>query len=170
MSCRTPRLDPIFWLHHANIDRLWEVWLRRDAAHLNATARRAGRRPAEIPDAGVDGPLHLTAREMLDMSVPQLDYVYEDVSDPLGGRTRLADRFAMLGGRRRARHGHGDGAAMARPPQAELLGLRQAVRLEVHERQYPVALDPQATRKLSASFALTRHGDGRCAAEPIASS
>ncbi len=21
-------LDPIFWLHHANIDRLWEVWIR----------------------------------------------------------------------------------------------------------------------------------------------
>ncbi|MEX2551493.1 MAG: tyrosinase family protein, partial [Actinomycetota bacterium] len=22
-------LDPIFWLHHANIDRLWDVWRRR---------------------------------------------------------------------------------------------------------------------------------------------
>ena len=24
----TAALDPIFWLHHANIDRLWSVWLR----------------------------------------------------------------------------------------------------------------------------------------------
>ncbi len=24
----TAALDPIFWLHHANIDRLWEVWLK----------------------------------------------------------------------------------------------------------------------------------------------
>ncbi len=24
---RTAALDPIFWLHHANIDRLWQVWL-----------------------------------------------------------------------------------------------------------------------------------------------
>jgi tyrosinase len=24
---RTAGLDPIFWLHHANIDRLWQVWL-----------------------------------------------------------------------------------------------------------------------------------------------
>src|SRR5262249_27115813 len=24
----TAGLDPIFWLHHANIDRLWEVWKR----------------------------------------------------------------------------------------------------------------------------------------------
>jgi tyrosinase len=24
---RTAALDPIFWLHHANVDRLWDVWL-----------------------------------------------------------------------------------------------------------------------------------------------
>ena len=23
----TAAQDPIFWLHHANIDRLWEAWL-----------------------------------------------------------------------------------------------------------------------------------------------
>jgi tyrosinase len=27
-STRTAGRDPIFWLHHANIDRLWEVWRR----------------------------------------------------------------------------------------------------------------------------------------------
>ncbi len=26
---RTAALDPIFWLHHANIDRLWQVWLNQ---------------------------------------------------------------------------------------------------------------------------------------------
>ena len=25
----TAALDPIFWLHHANIDRLWQVWLNK---------------------------------------------------------------------------------------------------------------------------------------------
>ncbi len=25
--------DPIFWLHHCNIDRLWAVWRNQDAAH-----------------------------------------------------------------------------------------------------------------------------------------
>jgi len=30
-------LDPIFWLHHGNIDRLWEVWRQNPASHLNPT-------------------------------------------------------------------------------------------------------------------------------------
>jgi len=34
---RTAALDPIFWLHHANIDRLWEVWLRATPSHTNPT-------------------------------------------------------------------------------------------------------------------------------------
>ncbi len=28
-------LDPIFWLHHANIDRLWAVWLGRASSNRN---------------------------------------------------------------------------------------------------------------------------------------
>ena len=33
----TAGLDPIFWLHHANIDRLWQVWLDQDPANVNPT-------------------------------------------------------------------------------------------------------------------------------------
>jgi tyrosinase len=33
-------VDPIFWLHHANVDRLWDLWTRRE--------RQAGR--AAMPD------------------------------------------------------------------------------------------------------------------------
>lgn len=31
-------LDPIFWLHHSNIDRLWEVWLARGGGRANPVA------------------------------------------------------------------------------------------------------------------------------------
>ena len=35
----TAGLDPIFWLHHCNVDRLWETWLAQGAARANpATA------------------------------------------------------------------------------------------------------------------------------------
>jgi tyrosinase len=31
----TAAQDPIFWLHHANIDRLWEAWLRARPTNIN---------------------------------------------------------------------------------------------------------------------------------------
>lgn len=30
-------LDPVFWLHHTNIDRLWEAWLRKCGGRTNPT-------------------------------------------------------------------------------------------------------------------------------------
>jgi tyrosinase len=44
-NARLAALDPVFWLHHCNIDRLWEVWLQSgqgrtnpiDESFLNAT-------------------------------------------------------------------------------------------------------------------------------------
>jgi len=33
----TAALDPIFWLHHANIDRLWEVWTHRNPSFVDPT-------------------------------------------------------------------------------------------------------------------------------------
>jgi tyrosinase len=36
----TAAQDPIFWLHHANIDRLWAEWLRSPTPHTNPTESR----------------------------------------------------------------------------------------------------------------------------------
>jgi tyrosinase len=33
----TAGLDPIFWLHHANIDRLWAVWRQNPTTHVDPT-------------------------------------------------------------------------------------------------------------------------------------
>jgi tyrosinase len=76
-------LDPIFWLHHSNIDRLWEVWLRRDPAHRNLTT------PYWLTGVSFDfhdatgAPVTMQSQEVLDMTKPPLDYQYEDTSDPL---------------------------------------------------------------------------------------
>ena len=39
-STRTAAQDPIFWLHHCNVDRLWEVWLRRGGGRANPTSNQ----------------------------------------------------------------------------------------------------------------------------------
>ncbi len=40
-SFYTAGLDPIFWLHHANLDRMWQVWLELDDSHTNPTGDAA---------------------------------------------------------------------------------------------------------------------------------
>lgn len=76
-------LDPIFWLHHANIDRLWEVWLARDPAHHNLTAQ-FWLRGVSFDFHGDDGQrVSMITSDVLDLTAAALDYSYEDVSDPL---------------------------------------------------------------------------------------
>jgi tyrosinase len=78
----TAGLDPLFWLHHANIDRLWEVWRGRDPVHAN---------PAEQAWLSLAFDFHLSTgqvaswqpAQMVDATGPLLGYRYEEVSDPL---------------------------------------------------------------------------------------
>ena len=71
-------LDPVFWLHHANVDRLWEVWRglgqgREDPADpaWRTERFRVG-----------DGPLavDLTPGDVVDTAAAPLRYRYDDVS------------------------------------------------------------------------------------------
>lgn len=76
-------LDPIFWLHHANIDRLWEVWLARDPNNQNLAAAywRTGV-PFDFHDESGNVVTMKTA-DVLNLADPSVDYRYDDVSDPL---------------------------------------------------------------------------------------
>jgi tyrosinase len=97
----TAALDPIFWVHHANIDRLWEIWLRRDPRHRNPIDEKnwmqgPSDRAFVMPTA--DGRLEpFRAEQLLDIGKPPLDYTYQDLSDPFGGATRKGLRIQRLG-------------------------------------------------------------------------
>ncbi len=83
-SFTTAGLDPLFWVHHCNIDRLWEVWLRRSA---NANPGEPGWRSIltmYFHDA--DGKaVGVKSEQLADTTAPLLGYEYEDVSDPFPG-------------------------------------------------------------------------------------
>ena len=93
----TAGLDPLFWLHHANIDRLWTVWQGRDPLHAD---------PADAQWlTGVSFDFHdetgaavtMTCDQVMDTTAEPLLYEYDDVSDPLAaGDTRGPRRGAEM--------------------------------------------------------------------------
>lgn len=126
----TAALDPIFWVHHANIDRLWEVWLKRNIHHRNPTKSAWLNGPANRAFAmpKPDGSDYVyAAKDVLDTTA--LGYVYEDVADPLHGENRLAQRQQRLG-IRSAGPTFLPGVASMAKQKTELLGAnREAVQL-----------------------------------------
>jgi tyrosinase len=76
----TAALDPIFWLHHANIDRLWEVWLKADSAHANPTNDPAFLDTTFTFPAPEGGEVTWSVGDVLDTEF--LDYVYESLEAP----------------------------------------------------------------------------------------
>jgi tyrosinase len=82
----TAGLDPVFWMHHANIDRLWEVWLGQGDRTNPDPSSPWGTREFQFHDP--DGePVVGSADQTLDTS-GSLGYTYEDVSTPEPRRRR----------------------------------------------------------------------------------
>ena len=75
--------DPIFWLHHANIDRLWEGWLGLGDGRANLTDARWLDMRYKIGSGASE--VTLTVGEVLDTTQPPLSYHYTRISIPVPG-------------------------------------------------------------------------------------
>jgi tyrosinase len=159
----TAALDPIFWLHHANIDRLWNVWLRQkrspgDPADAFANPTDPdwldGPRDRDYQMPRLDGTTYkFTAREMLDTRVPALDYVYDDDA-PTAPTDLLAARLERLGASPALATAIAGGVSMAPPKPAELVGANAgAVRLSGDVVETRVRLDSGQRQKLTTTLA-----------------
>lgn len=77
----TAAQDPIFWLHHANIDRLWGLWLAQGGGRVDpTTATWLNQTYSFFDENGIQ--VCMTARQTLN-SCRDLGYVYEKVTSPL---------------------------------------------------------------------------------------
>jgi tyrosinase len=77
----TAGYDPIFWLHHANIDRLWEAWLHTNDAHRNPIKSSWLTFSFKFNDGSGNTPT-LTAQDILDTKAAPFYYQYEDIFQP----------------------------------------------------------------------------------------
>jgi Common central domain of tyrosinase/Polyphenol oxidase middle domain len=74
----TAALDPIFWLHHCNIDRLWEHWRALAGGRSNPTADETWMNTAFTFYDESGNKVTLTGADVLDTQ-GQLDYRYDDL-------------------------------------------------------------------------------------------
>ncbi len=135
----TAALDPIFWLHHANIDRLWETW--RVNGGTNPTPLTWRRRTFRLRTA--TGMIVKMRPENVVDTVAQLDYTYDSIPAvaalPPGGP-----------------------AAMTRRPRPKMIG-RSDTRVQLGRggAQTIVALDPTAGTTTAAAAAGSGGSDRR---------
>jgi tyrosinase len=91
----TAALDPIFWLHHSNIDRLWQVWLDRDTDHENPSVKKwLTGVTFDFRDASGKA-VKMTSSQVVKTNAAPLSYSYEDTSDPLTAALAIIHKPAV---------------------------------------------------------------------------
>ena len=122
----TAPLDPVFWLHHANIDRLWTVWLQQEDRE-NPTDQNWTDFEFDFHDE-TGAPLKSRVSGVLDTT--QLGYAYDEVAVPVAAR-QPAERRPSLPSQ----------PSRDRPP--ELVGATEE-RVELSGRQAKVSVPVEA--------------------------
>ena len=153
----TAGLDPIFWLHHANIDRLWAVWRQNPATHVDPTDLNWIKGPANIGERIFSMPMpdgtswDYTPGDMVDPG--SLGYQYDDLS-PAAPAAQPGDRLLRLGASAAAARAMEGASAVASGKRVELVGAsRQSLRIKNGEARTSVQLDAGMRRKVSTSLA-----------------
>lgn len=151
----TAALDPIFWLHHANIDRLWQVWKLNPPTDANPTESRwlkgpasAGERIFSLPKPNKEA-WDYTPAEMVDLAA--LHYAYDDVSPAVAPDSHKR-RLERLGANA-AVAAMKAGAAVVNAKNVELVGASAgSLEIKGNDAQATVTLNRAARDKVSASL------------------
>jgi tyrosinase len=139
----TAAQDPIFWLHHANIDRLWWLWQQQHVdpsdpqwAGQSFSFVDADGAAASLPDSGVEDTL------------AQLNYTYDQGVTPTPTEGELTAEWPSPWPQREV-----VAAAAANPGERrEMLGASdRPVQLTGGEARVQVQVDEKAAQSLSAN-------------------
>jgi Common central domain of tyrosinase len=130
---RTAAQDPVFWLHHANIDRLWSLWLTKSTHKNPATNQWRTHRWTFFKPNGTEE----DARpQQLEDTVAQLNYRYDSIPEPVSPIDAVAGP-PIVGGMP-------DGGEGGRRRDLQPIGWSEPVTLTGHQTDTAVTVD-QAT-------------------------
>lgn len=153
----TAALDPIFYLHHCNIDRMWAAWNAKGNANPTdpnwlkgpvAVGSRKFAMPMPDGSSWVYTPADVN-------SLSQLNYTYDDLSTAapkVKPSNKLAQRLVKLGAAPAAASAPGE--SMDAGDNAELVGANdEAVQIKSSGARATVKLDSKVRGKVSSSLA-----------------
>ncbi len=147
-------LDPIFYLHHANIDRMWAMW-NENAVNTNPTTPNWLGGPAASGDHDFAMPMPdgsswvYTPQQMI---LATLNYTYDSLPMPPSVVTALTERLGQLGATVAA--SEKEAATMTPGTNVELVGASQeALPITGSGARTTVKLSPDVRRKVSLSLA-----------------
>jgi len=168
----TAGLDPIFWLHHGNIDRLWQVWRQSPPTDVDPTEPNWLKGPANIGERIFSMPMpdgkswDYTPTEMTDLG--KLGYTYDDLS-PAVATPQPAARFQRLGMSAVAAEAMRGGPAVTIGKNVELVGAnRGSLKIIGSEARTSVQLDSGVRRKVSRSLRAAAEAAAPERALPVA--
>lgn len=152
----TAGLDPIFYLHHCNIDRLWQSWRENPASHHDPTAAKWLNGPASVGQRKFSMPLpqnkpfDYTPDQMRDLT--KLGYKYDDLSS--GVQTKPpAGRMTTLGMPPQAASALGEAAIVSSGDNVELVGAnRGSLSIQGTEVGTTVEMDAGARKRVVSSL------------------
>lgn len=159
-------LDPIFWLHHANIDRLWVDWIGLGGGRADPPDQDWLDGPADrafvVPDTS--GRLvKYTPAQMQDTTAAPLGYRYSasGMSAPASAHVARLARFGIDAGAARSV------TTMEGRTMAELIGASTTgIALSGATTQARVALDPPGAARVQQGFARLANAAEGAAALP----
>ena len=162
----TAALDPIFWLHHANIDRLWASWNHGPPTRANPTSRSWLQGPASVGQRAFVMPMPdgttwtYVPREMLHLDT--LEYRYDDLS-PKGDAATPAVEVAQPAVAAAQPSGPG-GEPVPTEQNVELVGANDATVTVRGTAASQLRLDARARDSVTAGFAPDAAADAARAA------
>ena len=149
-------LDPIFYLHHANIDRMWAVW-NENASNANPTDPNWLNGPAAIGEREFVMPMPdgsswvYTPQQMSTLTA--LNYTYDSLPSLAPAVNLLAQRSTQLGAVAAATKLK-EGVAVTARRNMELVGVnQQALPITGSGASTSVQLNADVRSKVIASFA-----------------